>query len=122
MRPLAEPAKAGPRGGCTCHNTCREPDLPPRDQRPLPQCIFAEKVAQSTALWAQQRGEAIRDILSSLRSHLHRWGYTAMPKEDAQGAAVATPLSAHHWESQSRSRRREDQHDEALPEAREAHQ
>ena len=62
----------------------------------------------------QWREEAIQDILSSLRDHLHRWGYTSTPEEDAQGAAVATPLSACQWESWSRSRRREDPHHETL--------
>ena len=58
----------------------------------------------------QQREEAIWDILSSLRNCLLRQGYTTTSKEDTQGAAA---------ESQSRPRRREDPHDEAL---REAHQ
>ena len=35
---------------------------------------------------------------------------------------MAAPLSACQWESQSRSRRREDLHHEALQEARKAHQ
>ena len=48
---------------------------------------------------------------------MHRWGYTATPKEDPQGAAVA---SIHQQESQLRSRR--DQYSEALWEAREVHQ
>ena len=52
MRLAAEPAKAGPRGGCTCHKTCRVPDLPQRDQRPLPWCILTEKVTWSTVFWA----------------------------------------------------------------------
>ena len=52
MRPPAEPSKAGPRGRWTSHKTCRIPDLPQRDQRPLPWCILAEKVTQSTTLWA----------------------------------------------------------------------
>ena len=57
MRPLAEPSKTGPRGRHSHHKTCRVPDLPQRDQRPLPQCILSEKVAWSTALWAQvERG------------------------------------------------------------------
>ena len=47
---------------------------------------------------------------------------SSMPVEDAWGAAVAALPSAHQWESWSRSRRREDPHDEALQEAREAHQ
>ena len=70
----------------------------------------------------QWREEAIWVILSSLRSCLPRWGCTAMPEEDQWGTAVATPLPVCQWESMSRSRRREDSHDEALQEAREAHQ
>ena len=61
----------------------------------------------------QWREEAIWDILSSLRDCFHRWGYTTTPKEDAWGAAA---------EFQSRPRRREDPHDEALQKARETHQ
>ena len=61
----------------------------------------------------QQRKEAIQDILSTLRTCLHRWVYPATSKEDAWGAAT---------ESQSRSRMREDLHKEALWEARAAHQ
>ena len=57
-----------------------------------------------------------------LRDHLYRWGYIATPEEEARGAAVATPLSAHQWESWARSRRREDLHHEALWEARKVHQ
>ena len=69
-----------------------------------------------------QRQEAIQDILSPLRSHLHRQVCTAMSEEDQWGTAVATPLLVCQWESQSRSRKRKDLHDEALWEAREAHQ
>ena len=61
----------------------------------------------------QQRKEAIQDILFSLRNWLHRWAYPAASKEDAPEAA------AEPW---SRSRRRENPHNEALWEAREAHQ
>ena len=61
----------------------------------------------------QQRKEAIQDILSSLRNCLHRWVYPTTSEGDAQGAAT---------ESQSRSRRRKDPHEEALWEARVAHQ
>ena len=64
--------------------------------------------------------EAIWDILSSLRSHLHRKGYTATPEEDPQGAAVAIPPPICLLESWSRSRK--DQHGEAFWEDREAHQ
>ena len=71
-------------------------------------------------LW--QRVEAIQDILSSLRSHLHRWGGTAMLQEDQWGAVMTTPWLVCQLESQSGPRRREDWHDEALQEAREAHQ
>ena len=70
--------------------------------------------------WQQWREEAIWDILSSLKDCLHRWGYTAAPEEDAQGSAVAAPLSACQRESWSRGR--EDLHHEALWEARKAHQ
>ena len=70
----------------------------------------------------QQREEAIQDILSPLRSCLHQWGCTAMPEEDLQGAAGANPLPVCQWESQFRSRKREDPHDEAHWESREAQQ
>ena len=56
----------------------------------------------------QQRKEAIRDILSSQRNHLHRQVYVVAAKEDARGAVN---------ESQSRSRRSEDSHKETLWEA-----
>ena len=62
---------------------------------------------------SQQRKEAIWDILSSLRNCLHRQVYPAASKEDVRGSAT---------ESQSRSRMREDPHEEALQEARTAHQ
>ena len=61
----------------------------------------------------QQRKEAIQDILSSLSNHLHRQVYPIVAKEDTQGAVT---------ESQSRSRRGEGPHEEALWEARVAHQ
>ena len=60
----------------------------------------------------QQRKETIWDILSPLRTCLHRQVYPTSSKEDVQVAAT---------ESQSRSRR-EDLHEEALQEARTAHQ
>ena len=61
----------------------------------------------------QKRREAIWDILSSLRSCLHQWVYPVTAKEDTQGAVN---------ESQSRPMGREDPHEEALWEAREAFQ
>ena len=57
----------------------------------------------------QQRREAIHDILSSLRNHLHWWVYPIAAKEDTQG-----PVN----EFLSRPRGREDPHEEALWEAR----
>ena len=77
MRLLAKPTKARPRGRHTHHKTCGVPDFPQRDQRPLPQHILAEKIAQSTTLW---RKEAIWDILSSMRNQLHRQGYPTNPR------------------------------------------
>ena len=59
----------------------------------------------------QQRREAIHDILSSVRNHLHRWVYPVAAKEDTWGAVN---------KSQSRLRGREDPHEEALQEARTA--
>ena len=52
----AEPAKARPWGRCTCHATCRVPDLSERDQGPLPGSIFTKKVTWSTALQASMEG------------------------------------------------------------------
>ena len=59
----------------------------------------------------QQRREAICDILSSLRNHLHWWVYSIAAKEDTWG-----PVNEPH----SRPRGREDLHEEALWEARAA--
>ena len=61
----------------------------------------------------QQRRKAICDILSSLRNQLHWWVYPIAAEEDTQG-----PVN----EPQSRPRRREDPHEEALQEGRAAHQ
>ena len=61
----------------------------------------------------QQRREAIRDILSSLRNCLHWWVYPIAAEEDTWG-----PVN----EPQSRPRGREDLHEEALQQARTAHQ
>ena len=60
-----------------------------------------------------QQREAIWDILSSLRSHLHWCVYPIAAEEDTWGAVT---------KSQSRPRGREDQHEEACQEARAAHQ
>ena len=57
---------------------------------------------------SQQRREAICDILSSLRSQLHRWVYPAAAEE------TWGPVDEHR----SRPRRRGDLHEEALWEAR----
>ena len=59
----------------------------------------------------QQRKEAIQDILSSLKNHLHRWIYPITANEDT-GVAVTR--------SQSRPRGRRVPHEEALWEARAA--
>ena len=66
MRLPAEPTKAKPKGGHTCHKTCRVPDFPQRDQRPLPQHILAEKITWSTALWAlvKKRGNLGHPVIS----------------------------------------------------------
>ena len=61
---------------------------------------------------SQQKREAICDILSSLRSQLHWWVYPTTT-EETWGPVVE------HW---SRPRRRGDSHEEALWEARVAHQ
>ena len=121
VRLLAEPAKAGPRGRCTRHTTCRVPDLPQRHQRPLPQCIFAKKVAQLTTLQAPVEGGGYpghpvlpEEPLAQARQYCHARG----PTRGCGGYL----LPVHQWESQPRSRRREDLHNEALQEAREAHQ
>ena len=113
MRPPAGPTKAGPRGRCTHHKTCRILDLP-KEIRDLYHGIYLpRRLPSPPSCGCQQREEAIQDILSSLRDCLHRWGYTATPKGDIQEADA---------ESQSRPRRREDLHDEALQKVREAHQ
>ena len=57
----------------------------------------------------QQRRKAIHDTLSSPRNCLHQWVYPIAAKEDTRG-----PVN----ESQSRSRGREDPHEEALWETR----
>ena len=61
----------------------------------------------------QQRRKVIQDILSSLRNHLHQWVYPITTEEDTREAVN---------ESQSRPRGRGDPHEEALWEARVAHQ
>ena len=61
----------------------------------------------------QQRREAVHDIRSSLRNWLHQWVYPVAAKEDMRG-----PVD----EPQSRPRRKGDSHEEALWEARTAHQ
>ena len=61
---------------------------------------------------SQWRRDAIHNILSSLRSQLHQWVYSTAAKE-TQG-----PVDEH----QSRLTRRGDSHEEALWEARAAHQ
>ena len=62
---LAEFTQAGPRGGCTCHKGCRILDLLPGDQRPLPQCILAEKATWSTTLQVpmERRGDLRHPVL-----------------------------------------------------------
>ena len=106
----------------THHKTHRVPDLPQRDQRPLPQCISAKKVIWSTALQAPvERGGNLghpvlpEELLAQARLHCHARGG---PMRGCCGYS----LPVHQWESQSRSRRREDQNDEDLQEARGAHQ
>ena len=105
MRLLAEPTKARPRGGCTCHKTCRIPDSHIEIRDLYHGVYLLRRLVSPPPCGPQQREEAIWDILSSLRNCLHRWGYTATPKENTQGVAA---------ESWSRPRRREDPHDEAL--------
>ena len=114
LRPLAEPAKARPRGRHTCHTTCRVLDLPQRDQTPLPQHIFAKNVTQPTALQALAEGGGYpghpvlpKEPLTQARQHCHAGGRPMR-------GCCSYPLPVCQWESQSGSRRREDPHDEAL--------
>ena len=103
MRLLAEPAKAGPRGGCTHHNLVGY-WTSHKEIKDLYHGIYLLRRSPSPPpCRPQQREEAIQDILPSLRSCLHRQGYITMPEEDAQEAAAATCLSACQWESWSRS-------------------
>ena len=112
LMPLGQPAKAWPRGGPICHETCGILDFSQGDQGPLSQCLPVEKVSWSPAhCGPQQRREAIHDILSSLRNHLHWQVYPIAAKEDTRGAVN---------ESRSRPRGREDPHEEALWEGRAA--
>ena len=115
-----EPAKARPQGRCTHHAASRVPDLSEGDQGPLSASIFTKQGHPAHTLRPQQREEAIQDILSSLRSHLQ--GGTTMLEEDQWGGCCNYPSAHLPLESHSRSQRREDPHDEALKEAREAHQ
>ena len=66
--------------------------------------------------------EAIQDILSSLRSHSQRCEGTAMLMEGQRGATATAPWPSHQTRSHSQSQGRDYPHDEALWEAREAHQ
>ena len=110
------------RGRHTCHKTCRVPDLPQRDLRPLLPCISAKKVAWSTALQAMaERGSNLghpvlpEELLAQARLHHHARG-------GPMRGYCGYPLPVHQWESWSRFRRREDLHDKALWEAGETHQ
>ena len=69
-----------------------------KEIRDLYQEIYLLRSSPSTPpCRPQQRKEAIQDILSSLRSHLHRQGGTAMMEEDQWGAAVTTPSLSTNW-------------------------
>ena len=81
LRPLAEPAKARPRGRHTQHTTCRVPDLPQRDQRPLLWCIFPKMITWPTALQALVEGGGYpghpvlpEEPLAQVRGHHHAGG------------------------------------------------
>ena len=65
---------------------------------------------------------AIQDILSSIRNCLQREEGTAMSEESQRGASAATLQPSHQTRSHSQFQGRDYQHDEALWEAREAHQ
>ena len=84
-----------------------------KEIRDIYQCLPIEKTPRSPTLQATAEREAIHDILSSLRSWLHRWMYSITAEEDTQG-----PVD----EPQSRPRRGGDSHEEGLWEARMAHQ
>ena len=64
--------------------------------------------------------EAVKDILSSLRSHLQRQGSTAML--DQSGTAAATLQPSFQMTCHFQSWGRDYPHGKALQEAREAHQ
>ena len=66
--------------------------------------------------------KATKDILSSLRSCLHRRGGTTKPEEDQREAAMATPWPSYQTEAHSQTQGMDCSCDEALWEAKEAHQ
>ena len=121
-RLMAEPAKAGLWDGHTHQTTCGVPNLLEGDPGPLPWSIFTKKVTWPTALWAptEGRGNPRHPVLPE--ELLVETGGTTMLEEDQWGAATATSWPICQPESQSRSWKRDEPHDEVLWKAREAHQ
>ena len=121
-RPPAESAKARPEADITTIQLVGYQTSHKEIRNLYHDVYLLRRSPSSLPCRPQQRKEAIQDILSSLRSHLHRQGGTAMLEEDQWGAAGTTSWPLCQLKSQYGSRRREDLHDEALQEAREAHQ
>ena len=122
LRLVAEPAKAWPQGRHTCHATWRVSDLSERDQGPLPWSIFTKKITWLTTLQAQMEGRGYpghpvlpEEPLAQAGGHCHAGG-------GPMRGCCNYPQPIHQPESWSRSWRREEPHNEALWEAREAHQ
>ena len=121
-RPLAWPAEARLWGKHTHHMAGGLLDLSEGNLGPLPWGILTKKVTWPAALQAltEGRGHPRHPVLTE--ELLAEMVGTAMLEEDQCSAATAASWSICHPESQSRSHERENPHNEALCEAREAHQ
>ena len=121
MRLVAEPAKARPQGRYSHHATVAYPTSQKEIRDLYHEVYLLRRLPCSLPCRPQWSEEAIQDILSSLRSHLHRWGH-CHAGGGPTGGCHDYPQPIHQPEYQCRFQRREDLHNEALQEAREAHQ
>ena len=97
-------------------------DLMKRNLGPIPWGISTKEVTQPTAMWAPAEKGSYSGHLVLTDEMVAEAGGTALQEEDQCSAATAAYQPFSQPEAQSRSRERRSQHDEALQEAREAHQ
>ena len=122
-RPLAKPTQAGSQRKLVCCTAGGLLDLPERNPGPVSWGISAKEVTRPAAMQASaERGSYSWHLVLADEPVVEVGGGAALQDEDQCGVTATTYQPFSQPEAQSRSCERKSWHDEALQEAREAHQ